>query len=181
MTLRDAPTDIVHPIESLLGFHRRIERHLAALCRLPVHIEVNGLDVQVSATAASIVEFFSVALPLHHADEEHDLLPLLDQRILAGPEREQFRELRQRHRADHREMEETWRRVRRPLEAIGEGMHRRHPDALVQYFRAIHSVHISSEEAAMHVLAIRRLQPSDETVLARRMLARRAVTGSSRR
>lgn len=180
MNLHDLPTAIEDPVESLLGFHRRIERQLAALCRLPVHLEVHGVDPGASATAASIASFFANAVPLHHADEERDLLPLLEQRLADPAERDAFRYLRHRLEGDHRDMDEAWRRLRRPLEAIAEGIHRNLPESLVHYFRALHSVHITSEEAGIHMLATRRLRPHDHAELARRMLTRRTVTRSSR-
>lgn len=180
MNLHDLPAAIEDPVESLLGFHRRIERQLAALCRLPVHLEVHGVDPTASAAAASIVTFFTIAVPQHHVDEERELLPLIDQRLGDTAERKEFRELRQRLDVDHRDMDAAWRRLRRPLEAIGEGVHRTLPESLVHYFRAIHSVHISSEEAGVRMLAMRRLRPEDYAALAHRMRARRAVTRSSR-
>lgn len=180
MNLYDLPDAIDDPVQSLLGFHRRIERQLAALCRLPVHLEVYGVDANASAAAASIASFFTTAVPLHHADEERELLPLIERRIEDAAELQGFRELRQRLDVDHRDMDETWRRLRRPLEAIGEGVHRTLPEGLVHYFRALHSVHISSEEAGVHMLAIRRLRPGDRAALARGILARRTVTRTSR-
>jgi hypothetical protein len=179
MNLFDTPVAIDHAVETLLGFHRRIERQLAALCRLPVHLEVHGVDAAASASAASIVSFFDEALPLHHADEQHDLLPLIERRLDDPAERYAFRDLRLRLEMDHRDMEATWRRLRRPLEAIGEGIHRRLPEGPLHYFRAIHAVHISTEEAGVHMLALRRLHAEDHAALARRMLARRTVTRPS--
>ncbi len=180
MNLYDLPPGLEDPVELLLGFHRRIERQLASLCRLPVRIEVNGIDAQAIASAASILDFFTYALPQHHADEEEDLLPTLERRLGVDVERRDFREMRVRLRADHDEIDATWRRVRRPLEAIGEGIRRELPVELARYFRTLHSIHICAEEGAVHLLAARRLLPDDHALLARRMAARRAVTRSSR-
>jgi pyridoxamine 5'-phosphate oxidase len=180
MNLHDLSAAIEDPVESLLGFHRRIERQLAALCRLPVHLEVHGVDPAASASAAAIAAFFTHLVPLHHADEERDLLPLLEHRLADAAERDSLRYLRQRLEGDHRDMDEAWRRIRRPLEAIGEGIHRKLPESVVHYFRALHSVHITSEEAGIHALAARRFRPEDHATLARRVIARRSVTRSSR-
>jgi hemerythrin-like domain-containing protein len=180
MNLHDFPDMLEDPLESLLAFHRRIERQLAALCHLPVHIEVHGVDAGAIATAEASLRFFGDALTLHHEDEEADLLPLLGERVIACGERDDFRDMRTRLECDHRDMDQTWRRLRRPLEALAEGARRDLPEDLVRYFRAIHAMHISVEEAAVHLLAARRLQAIDRASLARRMRARRAVTGSSR-
>jgi hypothetical protein len=55
------------------------------------------------------------------------------------------------------------------------------PADLARYFRAVHSIHISAEESAVHLMAARWLEPLDRETLARRMLARRTVTQGSRR
>ena len=173
MNMQDAAGMLDDPLDALLAFHRRIERQLAALCRLPVHLEVQGLDAEAVAAAHDAIVFFDHSLPLHHRIEEAELLPLLGAR-LAGRERDDFRDMRQRLEADHRDMDATWRRLRNPLEALGEGAVRRVPQEATAYFRTIHSMHISMEEAVVHMLAARRLQAEDRASLARRMTRRRA-------
>jgi pyridoxamine 5'-phosphate oxidase len=173
MNLRDmspAPDD---PMEALFGFHRRLERDLAALGRLPPHLESFGLDVAASAAAAGLLHGLGTAAALHHAQEEHELMPLLERRIARPGERDAFRALRQGIEADHREIELLWRSLRRPLKAIGEGLARRLPVDEIQYFRAIWTTHISAEEASLHLLALRHLLPGDRTALAQRIRARR--------
>lgn len=173
MDLQDLGSAFDDPLDSLLAFHRRIERQLAALCRLPVHLEVHGLDAEAVAAAHDALAFFDVILPMHHSDEETDLLPLVAARV-QGAERDEFRDMRQRLEADHRDMDATWRRLKRPLEGLAEGASRRVPHEQAAYFRTIHSMHISMEEAVVHMLAARRLQSHDRMLLARRMTTRRA-------
>ena len=172
MNLHDPPPGFVDPVDALLGFHRRIERQLASLGRLPGHLEIRGMDAETSAAAAAALDFFSGALAVHHADEE-ELLPILEMRIAAAGEREAFRDLRHRLEGEHREMARAWRSLRRPLEGIAEGVQRRIPFDLVQYFRALHSAHISEEEAGLHLAGARRLLPGDRAALGRGMAARR--------
>lgn len=180
MNRADVPPGFEDPLATLIGFHRRIERQLAALGRLPARLESCGIDAESSAAAAALVNFFANVLPLHHDDEERDLMPLVNERLLRAAERERFRDLSQRLESDHREMEQSWRQLRRPLEAIAEGVHRRLPAGLAEYFRAIHATHIAAEEAAVHFTAASRLRPEDRELLSRRILARRAVTIRSR-
>jgi hemerythrin-like domain-containing protein len=173
MNLNDLPPGYGDPLEALLGFHRRIERQLANLCTLPAYIDANGLDAQSSASAASIIEFFSGAMELHHADED-ELLALLDVRLGSDASAlEIHRDLCVRLGAEHREMERAWRGLRRPLQSIGEGVHRTLSLEQAQYFRTLHSMHISLEEGAMHRSATRMLEPSDRASLSRGMVARR--------
>ena len=172
MNLHDLPPGFDDPVEALLGFHRRIERQLAAIGQLPTHIEVRGTDAESSATAATLLAFFSEAIDLHHADED-ELLPMLEMRMSEAVERDGMRDLRYRLEAEHREIGRTWKGIARPLEAIAEGVHRRLPVDLVHYFRALHATHISMEEAHLHLAASRRLLPCDRAALGRGMVARR--------
>jgi hemerythrin-like domain-containing protein len=119
-----------------------------------------------------LVAFFSDALEIHHADEE-ELLPMLEMRTIAAPERDSMRELRHRLEVEHREMARTWKSLRRPLEGLAEGVHRKLPVDLVHYFRVLHATHISMEEAGLHAVAARRLVASDRAALGRGMVARR--------
>lgn len=173
MSLLDLPARFDDPVDSLLSFHRRQERHLAALGRMPMHIECNGIDVEASATAAGLLHCLGAASALHHAEEERELMPMLERRISSPGEREAFRALRERLEADHREMQALWRSLRRPLAAIAEGVARRLPVDEIRYFRAVCTTHISAEEASVHLLALRHLLPGDRTALARRIRARR--------
>lgn len=174
MNLIDLPLGLDDPVESLLGFHRRVERQLAALGRLPGQIENLGVNAEAIATAATVLHCFGSAVAKHHEDEERDLLPLLERRIRASA-MEEFRALRRTLEADHREMDRTWRELRRPLEAISEGIARRLPVGDIQYFRAIFATHICIEESSLHMLAMRLLLPEDREALGRRMRARRSV------
>ena len=171
MRLHDLPPGFDDPVDALLGFHRRIERQLAALSALPIAIETRGLDAQGSAVAGAAIDFFSNSLVLHHADEEA-LLPLLVQR-LREEERDAVCELRTRLENEHREMERVWRALRRPLEGIAEGLSRGLPGDLLRYYRALQDTHIGIEEAGIHGRAVRSLLPADRAALGRGMVARR--------
>ena len=161
------------PVESLLSFHRRVERRLAELVRLPVILETGGIDAEASASAGGLLRFFGAATALHHSIEEHELLPLLERRLATAGDREAFRDLRQGLEGDHQELRDLWRRLARPLEAIAEGLQRRLPVDDIQYFRAVCSTHISAEESTVHLLALRHLLSGDRTALAQRIAARR--------
>ena len=172
MRMDDLPPGFDDPVEGMLGFHRRIERQLGALSRIPSHIEAHGVDAEVSAMAAASLEFFGDSLSLHHADED-DLLPLLEARAAAAGRRDMVRDVRTRMEGEHREMDLAWRSLRRPLEGIAEGMCRALPADLMQYFRFLHTRHIALEESSLHLEATRSLLPADRATLGRGMVARR--------
>ena len=163
------------PVERMLSFHRRLERQLAAFARLPVHLESSGMGAEASAAAAGLLHCFGEASARHHAEEELDLLPMLERRITCSRERDEFRALRDDLHDDHRELQGLWRPLRRPLEAMAEGLARRLPVDEIQRFRALCTAHISAEEASLHVLAHRHLLPDDRATLAQRIALRRAA------
>ena len=172
MRLDDLPPGFDDPVDALLGFHRRIERQLATLGRISYHLEMHGLDAEGSAMAARVLEFFTASLAVHHADEE-SLFPMLEMRVAMGDDRERLRGVRARLESEHREMDRTWRSIRRPLEGIAEGINRGLPGDLLQYYRALQATHISVEEGVLHVAAARTLLPGDRAALGRGMVARR--------
>lgn len=141
------------PVGLLLMFHRRAERHLAELGRLPAHLEAGGVDIAAARTAASLLECFGPGVLRHHADQERMLLPLLAANIPEGGERRSFRLVRAQLEGEHREIERTWRMLRRPLEAIAEGVPRRVSPDEIRYFRTLFMTHVCTEEAIVHRLA----------------------------
>ena len=168
MNLNDLPFAVGDPIDTLFGFHRRVERQLANLGALSGRLATGEVDAESIAAAASLVDFFSRAMSLHHADER-DVL-----RALAGARRnrEAVEALADRLEARHREIASTWRPLERSLGAVSAGASRRLPEDLVRYFRASHAVHISIEESALHVAALA-LSPAERGSVARGMAARR--------
>jgi hypothetical protein len=172
MNLLDLPPGFDDPVASLLGFHRRIEQQLNALAQLEYALDANDANAHCAATAASSLQFFTGATAIHHADEE-ELLALLEMRSAHASRRAGVRDLRERLASEHREMDRTWRGLRRPLECVAEGLHRRLPGDLVQYFRACQLTHISLEEAGLRFAATDRLLASDRAALDRGMQARR--------
>jgi hypothetical protein len=178
MDLADAPF-LDDPVERIFAYHRRAERQLAALGRLPVHLELHGVDSAASAIAAGALACFGPAMVAHHHDQERELLPLLCLRVARGADAAQLAPLRQRIEGDHRELGRAWRELRRPLDAVAEGLPRTLPPIPLGHFRVLFSLHISMEEGALHALAQRYLQAADREALARRLRARRAATKRS--
>jgi hemerythrin-like domain-containing protein len=167
------PAGFDDPLAMLLGCHRRIERQLETLKRLREHIAVHGVDAEASAAAQAILKYFLVAAPNHHADEERDLFPLLEERITDPAERARFRAFREQLEVDHRELGGAWSRLRKPLEAIGEGLVRTLPQDDVQAFASGYMHHILTEETALRQFFNRWLGEPDREALGRAMAERR--------
>ena len=174
-TLFDAPAGFDEPLEMLLGCHRRIEKQLDTLKRLRAHIETRGVDAEASTAAQAVLRYFERAAVNHHEDEEHDLFPLLESRITDPGELSRFRAFRDALAADHRNLEASWMRLRKPLESIGDGLTRALPPDEVHSFVCAYAHHILTEETTMKEFFDRWLSDGDRQALGRAMAARRTV------
>lgn len=61
----------------LLACHDKVRRFAGLLLRLQQHTAVHGRDAQAQDAARSVLRYFELAAPLHHADEDEDLYPAL--------------------------------------------------------------------------------------------------------
>src|SRR5690606_14017621 len=143
------------PIELLLACHDKIRRfasltrklrdHLAALPAGPSGVAAP--DAQAVEAARSILRYFEIAAPLHHADEEDDLYPALC--ALGQPPLAQAIGALN---AEHGELDALWARLRPWLKAIAEG----HPHAApaeVDAFAERYTAHARGEEEAVYPAA----------------------------
>jgi len=172
-SLFDAAVGFDDPLEMLLACHRRIERHLKTLERLHDHLTKYGVDPEASLAAQAVLRYFTRAAESHHEDEEKDLFPLLEQRIADPGERARFGALRAELESDHREIDATWSRLRKPLEGIADGLTRTLPASDVQVFVAAYARHIVAEESALGEFFNRWLDDGDRMALGQSMSARR--------
>ena len=172
-SLFDATVGFDDPLEMLMACHRRIEKQLDTLKRLLPHIKEHGVDADASIAAQSVLHYFARAAANHHDDEEKDLFPLLEQRITEDGERSRFHALRDELERDHREVQSAWMRLRKPLEAIADGMTRALPASDVHSFVAAYARHIIAEESTFQEFFDRWLDDSDRSALGRSMSARR--------
>ena len=178
--LFETPAGFDEPLEMLQGCHRRIERQLETLKRLRAHVAARGVDAEASAAAQAVLRYFASAAAHHHADEEHDLFPMLEARIVDAGEAARFRAFRESLVTDHRSLEAAWARLRKPLEAIGEGLLRTLAETDVHAFVAAYAHHILTEETNLIEFCNRWLTPEDREALGRSMAARRKVPPPSR-
>jgi len=171
----DAPAGYDDPLALLLGCHRRIEKKLATLRALSAHLAAKGIDAEATTAAQGVLRYFSVAAAHHHADEEENLMPMLEQRIADPVERERFARLGERLRAEHREIERVWARLRKPLESVADGLQRAIPEGDVQAFDSLYARHIQAEESVFRSLTERWLTQRDFIALGRAMADRRGA------
>jgi len=174
--LFEAPAGFDEPLEMLLGCHRRIEKQLETVKRLRAHLDTRPVDAEATVAAQNVLRYFESAAVNHHADEEHDLFPLLEARIDDPGERQRFVAFRERLEADHRTIEGAWQRLRKPLEGIAEGLQRTLPPADVQAFVEAYANHILVEETTLKEFFDRWLGDDDRRTLGLSMAARRGVS-----
>ena len=175
MNLFDTPAGFDDPIGMWLGCHRRIEKQLKTLSKLPAHLADKGIDAEASNAAQAILRYFEKSAPHHHEDEDRDLFPLLEKRVADAGEAARFRELRAQLEAEHARMSACWAKLRKPLQGIAEGLPKSLDAAEVQAFMAIYATHIPAEDGAIPELAKRWLTPADLEALGRSMASRRGV------
>lgn len=175
MNLFDTPAGFDDPIGMWMGCHRRIEKQLNTLSKLPEHLADKGVDAEASTAAQAILRYFEKSAGHHHEDEDHDLFPLLEKRISDAGELARFRELRRQLESDHARMAACWAKMRKALQGIAEGIPKSLDTAEVATFRGIYATHIPAEDGAIPDLANRYLTASDLESLGRSMAARRGV------
>ena len=175
----EPPAGFDDPLEMLFGCHRRIEKQLETLKRLREHLASKDIDAEASAAAAAVLRYFRKAAVDHHEDEEQEVFPLLEQRIGDAEEKARFAALRTRLESEHRKLEESWARVRRPLEGIAEGLMRPLAEADVIALADAYQAHIRAEEETLREL-FRWLDARDLEALGRSMAARRGAPFQAR-
>lgn len=132
------------PFEMLQACHERIQRMLALLQRLRIHIAEHGADEQARQAARDVMRYFDLAAPHHHRDEElHVFPPLIAQGDSAALA------LVSRLQQDHLKMEARWKQARSVLAAVEGGelqaLTQAHVAAL-EAFSSLYANHIAAEE-----------------------------------
>lgn len=160
------------PYEMLEACHERVQRSLNLLGRLVAYVDESGHDAQTRSAAADVLRYFDLAAPLHHADEEAHVFPLL---LAQGdaPLRDAVRRLQ----ADHLRMSELWSVVRLPLLRWCEiGCRDSLDDATreaIRHFRAMYDEHLATEEGLVFPAARTRMDNAALAAMSRQMQARR--------
>ena len=87
------------PIEMLYACHGKVRRFCNQVAMLSDYIAENGCNQIVLQTIRQIAQYFNVAAPLHHEDEEENFFPLLLQ--YAPQAKESVDELLRQHVSLH--------------------------------------------------------------------------------
>lgn len=177
--------DFSQPIAALKHCHDRIRHELRALDELHAHLVSHGIDEDVRQRTAAIVKYFDKAAPIHHADEEEDLLPLLQKRA-TGADAALLQLMLPVLMTEHRDMARTWSVLMPRLQAIEAGADAAtapapHDPALLELlqltkqFSLLYATHMDTEETHIATMARRLFDAAQMTQLSNAMLARRGL------
>lgn len=171
--LGETAPDFSDPLGLLAACHGRMRSFCDLLERLPDWLERNGLDDDASAGVQRVLRYFEQAAPLHHQDEEQDLLPLLRaQPGNAG--------LVDRLLAEHEQLEQTWQRLAPLLQRLPETRFEPALAETIADFCTAYRRHIALEDTEILPLAHATLSTEQLAVMGTHMARRRGVQPRSK-
>jgi len=172
--LPDTAPGFDQPIAVLKHCHDRIRKQLDTLARLPAHLAEHGADEQARQAAKAIIKYFDKAAPLHHADEEEDLVPMLGS-VATGDDAATLQALVPGIMQDHDAMDATWQTLHEQLSAIAAGTASALDGAMVTQFAQRYADHMTLEEENIAPMAKRLFSPEQMQQLGAAMQARRGI------
>ena len=168
------------PVAVLKHCHDRIRKQLATLAKLLAHLPAHGADRDAQQAARAILAYFEKAAYLHHDDEEHDLIPML-QASASGADAALLDELVPQLLLEHEQMEAMWQRLRAPLAEVAEGRNAPLSATDVAQFSDAYARHMEMEEANIAPMALRLFNPEQTAQLGRAMQERRGLVPAGER
>ncbi|NDI87178.1 hemerythrin domain-containing protein [Undibacterium crateris] len=174
-TLFDAAPGFDTPIAVLKHCHDRIRKQLATLDKLVNYLPDRGVDESVQQAAKAVLKYFIKAAPMHHQDEEVDLLPAL-RATVSGADAELLSELSKTILQHHAQMDQQWKVLQVQLEALEDGSGYDLSPSDVDDFTTLYQAHMQIEETQIAPMALRVLSEAQMKQLGASMQARRGIT-----
>lgn len=162
------------PIAVLKHCHDRIRKQLATMQKLLAHLPQHGADSQAQQAAQAILAYFEKAAPLHHEDEEHNLVPML-LAVAKDDDAALLDELVPGILEDHRQMDAMWQSLQAQLAAIATGSAATLGSAEVERFVQRYTAHMEREETQIAPMAKRLFSAADMAQLGAAMQLRRGI------
>ena len=164
------------PLAVLKHCHDRIRKQLTTLEKLLPHLAQHGADAEAQKAVLAVLKYFQNAAPLHHDDEEVDLLPTLVQTAQAA-DAELLATLLPKILQQHQQMAAQWQGLETQLSLIATGSAAALNSADVTAFQAIYQEHMQIEETQIAPMAMRLFSPEQMHKLGQAMQARRGING----
>ncbi len=172
--LPDSAPGFDQPIAVLKHCHDRIRKQLATLEKLLPHLAAHGADEQARQAAAAVIKYFDQAAPLHHDDEEHNLLPML-QATAQGDDAALLAQLGPGIVAQHSQMDAMWQTLHEQLRMIADGAESVLWGHDVRAFAQAYRSHMEVEEGNIAPMAMRLFSPAQMAELGQAMQQRRGI------
>jgi len=170
--LPDAAPGFDRPIAVLKHCHDRIRKQLATLEKLLAHLPRFGADDQAQQAAAAVIKYFEQGAPLHHADEEENLIPML-RAVAQDDDAATLQALAPVILEQHHAMDVTWAQLREQLRAIAAGTAATLSEATTRQFIDAYTAHMVREESTLAPMALRLFSSEQMQQLGDAMQARR--------
>lgn len=180
MNLLDTAPGFDQPIAVLKHCHDRIRKQLATLQKLLAHLPRYGADPEAQQAALAVLKYFDKAAPLHHDDEEQDLMPML-QATAQGEDQATLEEHGPQILADHRQMEALWQRLHAQLTAVASGASANLSPVDVNEFAGLYGRHMLVEETHIAPMAKRLFSATQMADLGHAMQVRRGIVPAGER
>jgi iron-sulfur cluster repair protein YtfE (RIC family) len=159
------------PLDLFTANHRRVQARVQALRSLAPQLAAHGPDPQVREAALALLRGFDHAVREQHEDEERLLFPALLE-SMAGSDAVCLRELTDALTADHRALEQHWRRLRSRLDQAAPAAEE------VQAFVGLYEQHFAREGAELLPMAARLLDDAALEHIGLALRARRGAIGA---
>lgn len=172
--LFDSVPGFDQPIAVLKHCHDKIRKQLTTLQNLLGHLGQNGNTPEAQQAAKAVLQYFNKAAHLHHADEEQDLMPML-QATATGEDAALLATLVPDILADHQRMDQAWLTLRPELDAIAAGTDSQLSHDGVRDYIAAYQAHMTKEEGQLAPMAKRLFSAQQMEQLGTAMQRRRGI------
>lgn len=172
--LFDSAPEFDEPLAVLKHCHDRIRKQVATLGKLIPHLAEHGADQQAQQAANAVLRYFQMAAPLHHEDEEIDLLPTLKQ-VAQNDDATLLQTLLPKILEQHETMASMWENLEVSLIQIAKGENAALQVQDVRAFEAIYQEHMQIEETQIAPMAKRLFSDVQMHTLGQAMKKRRGV------
>ncbi|WUR13852.1 pyridoxamine 5'-phosphate oxidase [[Empedobacter] haloabium] len=174
-SLMEAVPGFDQPIAVLKHCHDKIRKQLKTLQNLLAHLPVHGADAAAQGAAQAVLKYFNTAAHLHHADEEQDLLPMLEA-TATGADLELISALKPRILEQHLQMDKDWHILNSQLERIAAGTAAElSPDDVARFVQS-YTAHMETEESQVAPMAKRLFSPAQMQIMGDAMQRRRGIS-----
>lgn len=172
--LFDTAPGFDQPIAVLKHCHDKIRKQIATLRSLPAHLAAHGADLDAQQAATAVLRYFDKAAHLHHADEEQNLMPML-QATAVGDDAALLVALVPEILADHERMDRAWLGLQTQLQAIASGAAALLSDTDMTLFCDAYQAHMAKEESTLAPMAKRLFSAQQMQELGAAMQHRRGL------